>query len=254
MKAEVFEAPNFLYLLYKQHQHELWGAFLYRWESLIFSLLIATFISLFFYIGVRKKALIPTGLQNFLELLVETLQNLFKEVLGEQSEKYLPFLGTLFIYILSMNLAGLIPFMKTPTTSINITAAFAICVFGYVQYLNIKHMGFLGFLYHLAGAPKNLVGWLITPLIIPLELLTQLARPVTLALRLAGNMLGEHILIAVFALMGVIWFATYAFPLAIPSQIPIVFLALLTGLMQALVFTILTSVYIFLSIPEKQEK
>lgn len=251
MKNVVFESPNFIYLLYQKHQDKAWGIFLHRWENIIFSVLIATVISIFFFVGSRKKASIPSGLQNVLELIVETLQKLIGEVLGPHGEKYLPFLGTLFIYILTMNWWGLIPFMKTPSSNLSITAAFAICVFLYVQYLNIANMGLLGFLYHLAGSPKNVVGWLIAPLILPLEILTQLARPVTLALRLCGNMLGEHILIAVFALMGIIWLTTFAFPIAIPVQIPIVFLALLTGFMQALVFTVLSTVYILLSIPEE---
>jgi F-type H+-transporting ATPase subunit a len=251
MAEQVHEAPHFLHLLYKEFQDTVWGSFLQRWENLIFSLIVACFISLVFYFGTRKKATIPSGLQNALEYVAELLQKIFKETLGEDSERYLPFLGTLFIYILTMNLWGLIPFMKTPTASLSITASFAICVFIYVQYLNIRNMGILGFLYHLAGSPKGFVGWLIVPLIFPLELLTQLSRPVTLALRLCGNMMGEHILSAVFAIMGIIWLETFVFPLALPLQIPILFLALLTGFMQALVFTILSSVYIYLSIPDK---
>jgi F-type H+-transporting ATPase subunit a len=251
MQSEIYETPNFLYLFYQRHLDKAWGMFLQRWENIFFSLLIASLLALVFYLGARKRALIPSGLQNVLELVVETIQKLINEILGPEGDKYLPFLGTLFIYILTMNWWGLIPLMKTPSSNLSITAAFAICVFCYVQYLNIKNMGFFGFLYHLAGSPKNAVGWCITPLILPLELLTQVARPVTLALRLCGNMLGEHILIAVFALMGLIWLATIAFPLAIPIQVPIVFLALLTGFMQALVFTVLSAVYILLSIPHE---
>jgi F-type H+-transporting ATPase subunit a len=250
MNSDTYETPNFIYFLYQRHQDTVWGIFLHRWENLIFSLLVAIVIGVIFYLGARKQSLIPSGFQNILELIVETLQKLFSEILGPHSEKYLPFLATLFIYILMINLWGILPLMKTPSSSLSITAAFAICVFFYVQYLNIKNLGFLGYLYHLAGEPKSFVGWLLLPLMLPLEILTQLSRPVTLALRLCGNMMGEHILIAVFALMGIIWLATFAFPLAIPVQIPIVFLALLTGFMQALVFTVLSSVYILLSYPK----
>ena len=251
MNNEVPESPSIIYLLYKKFEGHPWAQFLHDWENLFFSVLVATCICLVFLIGIRKKSLIPSGLQNVLEWIVETAQKMLKEIIGPHGDQYLPFLGTLFIYIFSMNLLGLIPFMKTPTASLSITAAFAICVFLYVQYLNIKNMGFLGFLYHLAGSPKNLIEWIITPLILPLELLTQISRPVTLALRLCGNMLGEHILIAVFALLGVIWLTSVAIPITIPVQIPIVFLALLTGFMQALVFTVLSTVYILLSIPEQ---
>lgn len=86
---------------------------------------------------------------------------------------------------------------------------------------------------------------------LPLEILTQLARPVTLALRLAGNMLGDHLLIVVFALLGFVWLPSYEVPLTIPIQIPIIFLAILTGFMQALVFTVLAGIYILLSFSEE---
>src|ERR1700733_1369757 len=187
MKSEVLESPNIIYLLYKCYQDKNWAIFLHHWEDIIFSVFVAAVLALFFYLGSRKRAAIPSGLQNALEWIVEILQKLFSEILGPHGDKYLPFLGTLFLYILSMNLLGLIPFMKTPTSNLSITAAFALTVFLYVQYLNIKNRGILGFLYHLAGSPKSVAGWLITPLIVPLELLTQLSRPVTLALRLCGN-------------------------------------------------------------------
>lgn len=253
MKKELPELPNFLQLLFKKFPYHPGIAFLHQWENIIFSLLIASLVALFFYYGLKKKALIPTGLQNVLELGMSAFQKLILGILGPEGEKHLSFLGTLFIYILGMNWLGLIPFMKTPTSSLSITAALAMCVFVYVQYLNIKNMGLIDFIYHLAGSPKNMVGWFLVPLIIPLEILTQLSRPVTLALRLCGNMLGEHILMGVFALMGVVWLLPYTLPLTLPLQIPFVFLSILTGFMQALVFTMLSTVYIFLSIPHRKE-
>lgn len=254
MKDPLPELPNFLQLLYKNHPNSPLAIFLHRWENIIFSLLVAFLIFLVFYIGLKKKAFIPSGMQNVLELGMETFQKLVLGILGPEGEKHLPFLGTLFIYILGMNWFGLVPLMKTPSSSLSITAGLALCVFAYVQYLNIKNMGLLGFLYHLAGSPKNAVMWMLVPLMIPLEILTQLSRPVTLSLRLSGNMLGEHILMGVFAMLGVIGIAFYTLPITLPLQIPFVFLSLLTGLMQALVFTMLSTVYIFLSMPHTKEK
>jgi F-type H+-transporting ATPase subunit a len=254
MKEALPELPKFIELLHKSFPNSSWTIFLLHWENIIFSLFAASLVALLFYFGLRRSKLIPSKMQNFLEFILETFQKLVLGVLGREGEKHIPFLGTLFIYILSMNWFGLIPLMKTPSASLSITAALALCVFIYVQYFNIKHMGLLGFLYHLAGSPKNWITWLLVPLMIPLEVLTQLSRPVTLALRLCGNMLGEHILMGVFAMMGVLGLTVYLLPVSLPLQIPFTFLSLLTGLMQALVFTMLSTVYIFLSIPHKSEQ
>jgi F-type H+-transporting ATPase subunit a len=193
-------------------------------------------------------------LQNGLEFLVEQFRQLVLGVLGPHGDKYLPFLGTLFIYIFVMNIFGIIPLMKSPSSSLNITVALALCVFGLVQYLQIKNMGFFGFMFHLAGSPKSLIEWLLAPLMFLLEVISQLARPVTLSLRLFGNILGEDILIGAFAALGVAVVAAYQSPVGIPLQLPFMFFVLLASFMQALVFTLLSTVYILLSIPSLDDK
>lgn len=248
------ELPNFITLIYHKYQDSHWAQILYEWENIIFSILIALFLSLLFYFGTKKKELIPSGLQNFLELTVESLESLTLSILGPEGKKYVPFLGTLFIYILSMNLVGLIPLMKSPSSNLNITIGLAICVFGLVQYLNIKNMGLLGFLYHLAGSPKNTVGWILAPLMFPLELITQLARPITLSLRLFGNIMGGDIFIAVFILYGIYFLGFFNVPVGFPFQLPFMILALFVGFLQALVFTLLSTIYILLSVPHLEEE
>lgn len=247
------EVPNFITLLHKAFSDAPWAQFLHQWENILFSFLVAFIVTSLFIFGARKKSLIPSPLQNFLEMAVEGLRRLVVEVLGPAGDKYLPFLGTIFIYILSMNLMGLVPFMKAPSSSLNITAAMAICVFCLVQYLNIKNMGFFGFLYHMAGSPKGILGWAIAPLMFPIELLTQISRPVTLSLRLFGNVLGEDILIGAFVIFGVDLVANYLQYVGVPLQLPFMFLAVLTGTMQALVFTLLSTIYILLSLPHAEE-
>jgi F-type H+-transporting ATPase subunit a len=250
------ELPNFITLLYRRFQGYPWADFLHHWENVIFAIIVAIVVSVLFHLGVRKRELIPKGVQNFLELVVETLSQIITGILGHDGKKYIPFLGTLFIYILSMNLFGLIPLMKSPSASLNITVALAICVFCLVQYLNIRNMGIKGFLWHMAGSPKDTVGWVMTPFMFPLELLTQFSRPVTLSLRLFGNIMGEEALIGYFALAGVALLSYFPLttPVGLPLQIPFMFLALLTSLMQALVFTLLSTVYILLSIPHEEGK
>ena len=253
-ESKVPELPNFITFLYQGFKHADWAQFLHHWENLIFSIIIAALISLVAYLGTRRNAMIPSGLQNGIEFAIEKFRDTILGVLGPQGEKYIPFLGTLFIYILVMNVFGMVPLMKSPSSNLNITIALAICVFCLVQYLHIKHMGFFGFIYHLAGAPKSAIEWVLAPLMFVLELIAQLARPVTLALRLFGNILGEDILIGAFSVLGIILISSLNSPVGIPLQVPFMFLALLTSFMQALVFTLLSTVYILLSIPALDEK
>lgn len=245
------ELPNFFTFLSLIFDQSPFVSFLHEWATIIFSIFIATTISIVFYFGTRKKEIMPSGLQNFLEWFADNLQSFVVEILGPEGKKYVPLLGTLFIYILTMNLMVLIPFMKPPSSNINVTIALALCVFCLVQYLNIRNWGLKGFLYHMAGSPKGAFGWALAPILFPIELLTQFTRPVTLALRLFGNVLGEDILIGAFALFGVLLLSSEGF-VGLPLQIPFMFLALLTGLMQALVFTLLTTIYILLSMPSEE--
>lgn len=239
--------PNILTILERHLGNSYWAEHLRQWESIIFSVFIACAVCLLFYLGSSSKKIIPEGFQNFLEWIVETFRSFIVGVLGSDGEKYVPFLGTLFIYILAMNLIGLVPLMASPSSNLDITVALAICVFVKVQYLNIKNMGIKGFLYHLAGSPTNAIGWCIAPLMFPIEILTQISRPITLALRLFGNILGEKILVAFFAMVGIT--LLYFFPI----QIPFMFLGLLTSVMQAMVFTLLSTIYILLSVPHSEE-
>ena len=251
---ETFAVPNLVTLIYKSLSDVPFIIYLHFYENLLFSGLVVLFLSLFFYLGVKPKKLIPSGLQNALEYLVENLQKLIIEVLGEKGLVFLPLLGTLFVYILTMNWFTLVPLLKPPTANLNTTAALALYIFCLVQYLNLKNWGVFGFLYHMAGSPKNLVGWLLVPLMLPIELLTQVTRPLTLALRLFGNILGEDILIGAAAFFGVYLLSSLNLSGGLPIQLPFMFLALLTGLMQALVFTLLSAIYILLSMPDQGDR
>ena len=239
------EPPNIVSLVI----HRFFDQSLLHWENIILSVLIGGVLALLFILGTRKPKLIPGRLQNFLELAVESFRNGVLSILGPDGERHIPFLGTLFFYILFMNIAGLFPLMKAPSSSINVTVGLALCVFVYVQYFNIKHMGFLGFLYHLAGAPKGALSWGMSLIMFPLELLTQLTRPVTLSMRLFGNVMGEEVLIATFAVMGIGAIAWLNLPIGLPIQLPFMLFGLFTGFLQAFIFTLLSTIYILLSTP-----
>ncbi len=254
LDSDVPEVPGLFTLLSKIFPDSFFALFLHQWETIIFSVLIGITICFVFWFSTRKKEIIPSGLQNFAECIVENLRNFILEVLGPSGEKFVPLLGTLFIYILAMNWVALIPLVKPPTSNLNVTIALALCVFFLVQYLNIKNWGVLGFIYHMAGSPKDTMGWALAPLMFPIELLTQFTRPLTLAFRLFGNVVGEDILIGAAALFGVYLVSIFADVVAgFPMQVPFMFLAVLTGLMQALVFTLLSTIYILLSMPDEEE-
>lgn len=252
LTTPVPEVPNLFTLLYKGFESPF-TAFLHHWESVAFSIILAAAIALLFCLGARRcKALPTTRFQNFLELIAEIAQKFARDILGPEGDKFVPFLGTLFIYILTMNWMVLLPFMKAPSSSLSITIALAICVFALVQYLSVRNFGFWGYLYHMAGSPKNAVGWAIVPLMLPIEVITQLSRPLTLALRLFGNVVGEDILIGAFALFGVTLFASL--PVGLPLQMPFMLFAMFTGFMQASVFTLLSAIYILLSSPDPEDE
>lgn len=262
--SAVPEVTNFITILNHYFGYTVWAGFLYRWENLIFSLLIVLFLSVITFLATRKKELIPHGLQNLVEAIIEYLDNFVSGILGREGRRYLPFVGTLFIYILAMNLSGLVPGMKSPTSSLNTTVALAICVFIYVQFIGIKRLGFIGYLDHLAGNPrlpeeKGFIKIFLIILLVPIHILLfiihligELVKPLSLSLRLFGNITGEDALLALFVTLGIMALAFFKSPVGLPLQIPAMFLALILGTVQAAVFSVLSTIYIAMMLPQEE--
>ena len=246
------EVPNIVTLLYDRFGAYTFAQFLHHWENVFFSVLIAILLGTVSYLASRRPRLVPGGLQNFMELVVEKLNNFVCGILGKEGRDFVPFLGTLFIYILCMNLFGLVPGMKSPSSSINTTAALAITVFAYVQYTGIRKLGILGYLDHFAGRPRDVIGIVLVPLMFPLHVISELAKPLSLSLRLFGNILGEDVLIAVFVGLGVTTIAFLHLPIGIPLHFPFIFLAILTSAVQALVFASLSTIYFLMMFPHEE--
>ncbi|MEW5994177.1 MAG: F0F1 ATP synthase subunit A [Candidatus Zixiibacteriota bacterium] len=240
--------PNLVSLIFG---HE---SAVYDWVNVIFAFLIAVFFSVCSVIVYRRRQMIPGRFQNFMEMLVEGMYNFIYSILGKEAKKYVPFLGTLFFYILAMNWIGLVPGGHAPTTSVTITASLAILVFLYAQYTGMRRLGILGYLHHLAGSPRDVIGWCIVPLIFPLHIIGELAKPFSLALRLFGNITGEDTLIAVFVGLGISVVALFieATPVGIPLQVPFYFLGMLLSTIQALVFALLATIYILMMLPHEE--
>lgn len=247
------ELPNFITVLHDLFSGTSFGDFIHTWENVIFSLIAAIILILIAQAASRKPQMIPGGLQNGVEFAIESLENFIVSILGPRGKQFVPFLGTLFLYILTMNLLGLIPLMKSPTSSINTTVALAICVFLYVQWTGIRANGPIGYIDHLCGQPRDAIGFVLIPLMLPLHVIEELAKPMSLSLRLFGNITGEDVLLYIFVGLGVGILGFTHLPVGIPLQIPFIFLALLTSFIQALVFTLLSTIYFALMLPHEEE-
>jgi F-type H+-transporting ATPase subunit a len=242
--------PNVLTFLIASSPHAPWAHFLHHYEPVIFSLLVGLILCVVAFFASRNPKMIPGPLQNGAEFAVEKLYDFIAGILGhQQAAKFFPFLGALFIYILCMNLFGLVLFMDSPTSNLNITFALGLTVFVYVQYVGIRNLGIVGYVDHLLGQPRNLVGWLLVPLMLPIHLLGELAKPISLSCRLFGNIFGEDMLMVAFATLGIAMLSFLHVPFGVPMHAIFYPLALLTSGLQALVFTVLTTIYILLMLP-----
>ena len=226
--------------------------FLHTWENVIFSFGIALFLIVVARTASRNPKMIPSGLQNVVELVVESLEKFIVGVIGPEGRRFVPFLGTLFLYILFMNWAGLVPGLKASTAAVNQTIALALTVFVYVQFVAFRELGIKGYLDHMAGQPRNALQWVFVPLMLPIHLIGELAKPLSLSLRLFGNVTGEDILILIFVGLGVTIMSFSHLPIGIPLQLPFMFLAILTGTIQALVFMLLSTIYFAMMLPHEE--
>ena len=203
---------------------------------------------LFFIFATRKLKRLPEGKgQTLLELFVGGIIDFFGGILGEHGKKYVPFVGSFFIFILSLNYLGLIPGFQAPTADLNTTLALGITAVLGVQIIAIKENGIVGYLKHLIGDPP-----LLGILMFPLEVIAQLSRAGSLAVRLFGNIFGEESVIVELTKLGLVVLIAGTVPI-IPVQVPMLFFGLFGGFLQAFVFTILTSIYIVLFIEHHEE-
>lgn len=225
-KTPLYESMGF------KHSDEL-KPFLgqFQFEGLCYSLTVMLFLSFIAFVGVKGYQKIPKGLQNLLEMIVDGLRSMFRMLIGKDADKHLPFLGTMFLFIFTMNIIGIIPFFRAPTMVLSVTLALGACTFLYVQTQGIKAHGLVGYLKHMMGPLL-----LLAPLMLPLELLGEFIKPISLSLRLYGNISGEDTLIEKFLEMGA--------AIGVPIQLPFVAFAVFTSFLQAFIFTGLTCIYL----------
>jgi len=162
--------------------------------------------------------------QGALEIIVTAIEKQMKEVGLDHPERYLSFLGTLFLFVATATLLTLIPGFLPPTGSLSTTAALALCVFVAVPLFGVKEQGFAGYLRTYTQP---------TPIMLPFNVISELSRTLALAVRLFGNMMSGVMIIGILLTI-----TPYLFPIAMTA------LGLLTGMVQAYIFSILAAVYI----------
>lgn len=215
----------------------------------------ATIIAIFM-LGISRMTLVPGRMQSLVEVTFEFIQKLTHKTAGHDAMAFFPLILTTFLFIAAMNLVGMIPHSFTASSQITITAYMGAMVFLMVVGVGVYKQGL-----HFFGMflPKGTPWWLM-PLMIPLEVVSFLVRPATLAVRLAANMVAGHVLLKVFAgfcimLLGFTLDNTGSISWMAPSAIvPLALLVVITALevfvalLQAYIFTVLTCVYLNMSI------
>lgn len=203
------------------------GNFAHEYSHVIHSwFVIALLIVAAILLG-RGIQLVPGKGQNFLELVIGSLEDFMVDFTGPEGRAFFPYIATVFLYILASNLLGLVPGFFSPTANLNTTVSLAICTFVLTHYIGIK--------FHGAKYIKHFLGpaWPLAPLMLVIELIGHFARIMSLSIRLFGNIFGKEKILGIF-------FALAGFALA---PLPILFLGILVSFIQALVFTLLSIVY-----------
>ena len=197
------------------------------------------------YVGMRPRAVIPGRLQSLAELCYEFMLSMSVGSIGPEGRRYFPFIFTLFFFVLMGNLLGLLPYSFTYTSHIAVTFALALLVIVVVTTVALRIHGMHFFSYFFPeGAPK-----LLAPLIVPIEIISYLSRPVSLSIRLFANMVAGHVMFEVFATFvvllagaGIAGIVGGVVPLAL--NVVLIGFELLVACLQAYVFAILTCIYL----------
>jgi F-type H+-transporting ATPase subunit a len=194
-------------------------------------------------LATRRRAVVPRGLYNFFELLVQFVRDIAVQNMGRKdADRFVPYLASAFFFILFMNLLGLVPWMATATANLSVTVALALFTFVITQYAAIRAQGIGGFLKHLTGGVPPSLAWL-WPIMIPVEILGLFTKPFALTVRLFANMVANHFVI--LALLGLIFaISVFVAPVSVALALAIFLLELFVAFVQAYIFTMLSALFI----------
>lgn len=210
------------------------GHFAHAYPHVTYTWLIMLLLIVFSLLASRSVKMIPTGGQNFFEMVVSGIENFQVDVMGEHGRSVFPLIATLGLFIFISNAIGLIPGFYSPTASLNTTLACALVVFFTTHMIGIKTHGFKYI--------KQFLGpvWWLAPLMLPIEIISHLSRVLSLTLRLFGNIMGEDLVLLILLFLA----GQFLAPL------PMMFLALFTSFVQAFVFILLTMIYLSAAMEE----
>ena len=192
------------------------------------TIILLALIAFFGILRTRFSVERPGHFQQAFELFVEFLNEQLESNVGHDGHKYLGIVGTFAVFIVSSNMLGLIPGLASPTSNVNVPAGCAVMVFLYYQFQGVKKQGVVKYLKHFMGPV-----WWLAILMVPIELISHFARPVTLTIRLFANIMAEELVIVIF--FGLI-------PVFVP--LPFMAFAIFGALLQAFIFCTLTMVYL----------
>lgn len=203
------------------------GHFAHAYPHVVYSWFVMILLILFAFLAVRKIEMIPSKAQNVFEIIVSGMEEFMVDITGEEGRKFFPLIATVFLYIATCNLLGLIPGFYPPTASINTTLSCALTVVVFTHVIGVKFHG-VKYVKHFLGPI-----WWLSPLILIIELIGHFARILSLTIRLFGNITGHELVLGIlFALAG----AAFA-------PLPIMALGIFVALLQAFVFFLLSIIY-----------
>jgi F-type H+-transporting ATPase subunit a len=193
----------------------------------VYSWFVMGMLALVSFLATRGLSLYPGRFQNVMEVVINSFDSLLNDTMGHEGRRFFPLVATLGLYILMSNLLGILPGFESPTANLNTTISMAVVVFAMTHIVGVKVHGFKYI--------KQFLGpvWWLTPLMLPIEVISHLSRPLSLSVRLFGNIMGEDIVLAVVLLL---------VPLLVP--LPVFILMIFTSLIQTLVFMLLAMMYI----------
>jgi len=205
-------------------------------DYLVMVLVVALTLVVLLGLASRRLSLVPGGRQSVVEMLVQVFDSLIVDTIGPEGRKYLPVVGTVGLFVFGCNMIGLIPGFMSPTSKLNVTLGCALVVFFYYHWQGVKAQGLKYFKHFMGPIPA------LAPLMIPIEVISHFSRPVSLSMRLFGNIFAEELLIVIMASI-------------IPFLLPLPFMAvaIFTSIIQSFVFVLLSCIYISGAVAHEEE-
>ena len=205
-------------------------------DFLVMVVIVAILLAILLGLAARKPALVPRGRQNVAEMIVQMFEGLVVDTVGPEGRKYVPVIATVGLFIFGCNMIGLVPGFMSPTSKLNVTLGCALVVFFYYHAQGVRAQGLKYFKHFMGPIPA------LAPLMIPIEVISHFSRPVSLSMRLFGNIFAEELLIVIMASI---------IPILLP--LPFMAVAIFTSLIQSFVFVLLSCIYIAGAVAHEEE-